>query len=116
MNACLLEARVAMSNTAVSVVALSGSLDINTIMDFEAVLADLFKQRRFKVVLNLEKLNYISSAGIGVLIGNIKDFRKNHGDIKLAHVGPEIYKVLDLLELPRIFQLLKTEQDAVSSF
>ncbi|HTC19448.1 MAG TPA: STAS domain-containing protein [bacterium] len=116
MNACLLEARVAMSNTSVSVVSLSGSLDINTVMDFETVIADLFKQKRFKIVLNLEKLTYISSAGIGVLIGSIKDFRKNHGDIKLSHVGPDIYKVFDLLELPRIFQLLKTEQDAVNSF
>jgi anti-sigma B factor antagonist len=116
MNSCLLDARVAMSNTAVSVVGLSGSLDINTVVEFEDLLSNLFKQKRFKIVLNLEKLTYISSAGIGVLIGSIKDFRKNNGDIKLAHVGPEIYKVFELLEMPRLFQLLKTEQDAVSSF
>jgi anti-sigma B factor antagonist len=116
MNSCLLDARVAMSNTAVSVVGLSGSLDINTVTDFETLLSDLFKQRRFKIVLNLEKLTYISSAGIGVLIGSIKEFRKNRGDIKLSNVGPEIYKVFDLLELPRLFQLLKTEQDAVNTF
>jgi anti-anti-sigma factor len=116
MNAFLLESRAAMSNTAVSVVELSGALDINTVGDFEAMLLKLFRERRNKIVLNLEKLNYISSAGIGVLMSVIKEVRKNHGDIKLANAGPDIYKVFDLLELPGIFQFLRTEQDAVNAF
>lgn len=116
MNSCLLEARAAMANMAVSVVELSGSLDINTIMNFEALLVDLMKQRRFKIVLNMEKLTYISSAGMGVLMGNIKDFRKNRRDIKLSNVGPEVYKVFELLDFPSYFHLLKTEQEAVNAF
>jgi len=106
----------AMSNTAVSVVKLEGSLDINNVEEFERTLEKLFKERRYKIVLNLEKLTYISSAGIGVLMSIIKEVRKNRGDIKITNVVTDVYKVFDLLELPGIFHILKTEQDAVNSF
>jgi len=106
----------AMSNTSVSVVELVGSLDINNVEEFEMALTKLFRERRFKIVLNLEKLTYISSAGIGVLMSVIKEVRKNRGDIKIVNVVPDVYKVFDLLELPGIFHFLKTEQDAINSF
>ena len=115
MSNCVIEAQ-AMSNTAVSVVELVGSLDINNVEEFETVLQKLFKDRRFKIVLNLEKLTYISSAGIGVLMSVIKEVRKNRGDIKITNVVPDVYKVFELLELPGIFHFMKTQQDAVNSF
>jgi anti-anti-sigma factor len=115
MTSSVMEAQ-AMSNTAVSVVEIVGSLDINNVEEFEQVLSKLFKEHRFKIVLNLEKLTYISSAGIGVLMSIIKDVRKNRGDIKITNVVPDVYKVFDLLELPGIFHFLKSEQDAINSF
>jgi anti-anti-sigma factor len=115
MTSSVMESQ-AMSNTAVSIVKLEGSLDINNVEEFERTLEKLFKERRYKIVLNLEKLTYISSAGIGVLMSIIKEVRKNRGDIKIANVVTDVYKVFDLLELPGIFHILKTEQDAVNSF
>ncbi len=106
----------AMSNTSVSIIKVEGALDINSVEQFEQVLNKLFKERRYKIVLNLGTLNYISSAGIGVLMSVIKDVRKNRGDIKIANVVPDVYKVFDLLELPGIFHFMKTEQDAINSF
>jgi len=115
MTSCVVEAP-AMSNTSVSVVEVEGSLDINNVEQFELVLMKLFREKRFKIVLNLGKLNYISSAGIGVIMSTIKDVRKNRGDIKIANVTQDVYKVFEMLELPGIFHVLKTEQDAINSF
>ena len=116
MERLSLVARAAMANTSVIIVDIEGVLDINTVSDFEAVLQDLFKKKQYKIVLNMKKLTYISSAGFGVLMSVIKDVRKNRGDIKFANVSTDIYKVFDLLELPGLFHILKTEQDAVSGF
>jgi len=82
-----------MSNTSVTVVDIEGVLDINTVGEFETVLQDLFKKKQYKIVLNMKKLTYISSAGFGVLMSVIKDVRKNRGDIKIANVSSDIYKV-----------------------
>ena len=116
MNTLTLTSQSAMANTAVKVMDLEGVLDINTVGVFEDELQRLFKEKQYKIVLNMEKLTYISSAGFGVLLSIIKDIRKNRGDIKIAGVSPEIYKVFELLELPGIFHILKTEQDAVKVF
>lgn len=116
MDRLVIATRQAMTNTTVTVVDIEGVLDINTVSDFEVVLQDLFRKKQYKLVLNMKKLTYISSAGFGVLMSIIKDVRKNRGDIKIANVSPEIYKVFDLLELPGLFHILKTEQDAVSEF
>jgi anti-sigma B factor antagonist len=116
MERLVIAARTAMSNTAVTVVDIEGVLDINTVGEFESILQELFKKKQYKIVLNMKKLTYISSAGFGVLMSIIKDVRKNRGDIKIANVSPDIYKVFDLLELPGLFHILKTEQDAVGEF
>lgn len=116
MERLILTARVALSNSLVTVIDIEGVLDINTVGDFEAMLQDLFKKKQYKIVLNLKQLTYISSAGFGVLMSNIKDVRKNKGDIKIVNVSSDIYKVFDLLELPGLFHILKAEQDAVGEF
>ena len=116
MERLALNSRGALSNNAVTVVDIEGVLDINTVSDFETLLQDLFKKKQYKLVLNMKQLTYISSAGFGVLMSIIKDVRKNRGDIKIANVSSDIYKVFDLLELPGLFHILKTEQDAVSEF
>jgi anti-sigma B factor antagonist len=116
MERLVLTSRNASSNTLVTVVDVEGVLDINTVSDFENLLQELFKKRQFKIVLNMKQLTYISSAGFGVLMSIIKDVRKNKGDIKIVNVSSDIYKVFDLLELPGLFHILKTEQDAVGEF
>ncbi len=116
MNSCVLASRSAMSNTAVSVMDVEGVLDINTVGAFDDMLQEFFRKKQYKIIINFEKLTYISSAGIGVLVGFIKDVRKNKGDIKLTGVNQDIYNVLDLLDLPGLFQILKNEREAAEKF
>lgn len=108
--------RTAMSNTSVSIVDIEGTLDINTVDLLESALQGLFEKQRYKIVLNMGKLTYVSSAGFGVLLSVIKDVRRKHGDIKIANVNEGIAKVFDLLELPGLFHILKTVQQAVENF
>jgi anti-sigma B factor antagonist len=116
MEKLILVSRDALSNSAVKIIDIEGVLDINTVGNFETLLLDLFKKRQFKIVLNMKQLTYIYSAGFGVLMSIVGDVRKNKGDIKIVNVSPDIYRVFELLELPGLFHVLKTEQDAVSEF
>ena len=111
-----LNLRTAMGNSDVSVLEASGVLDVNTVGDFEDALQSLFRNKRFRIILDLGKLEYISSAGIGVLVGNIKEIRKNRGDIRITGVTSDVYKVFDLLELPRLFHFHRDEREAALAF
>jgi anti-sigma B factor antagonist len=108
--------RKAMSNTAVYVMEVDGVLDIQSVANFESNLQELLNKKQYKIILNLEKLTYVSSAGIAVLMGGLTAVRKNRGDIKLIGLRPEIGHVLDLLNLPGFFKIHKTEMEAALAF
>ena len=116
MKSFTLETRQAPSNTSVTVIDMQGELDTNTAVDFEKTLNGIFSEGKYKIVLNLEKLSYISSAGFGILMSNIKDVRKHRGDIKIINVRPDVYSIFELLELPGLFHILKTEGEAIHEF
>jgi anti-sigma B factor antagonist len=112
----MLKIRTAMANTAVSVIDMEGELDIVSTPDFEALLQDLFSQKRYKLVLNMKNLVYVSSNGFGAIESVIRDVRGNDGDIKFANVDPHVYEIIQILEFHKIFQILKTEDEAVRAF
>ena len=116
MNRLILRNHIGMANTAVTVIDMEGELDTNTVPEFETQLQEMFSQKRHKIVLDMEKLTYVSSSGFGMLAGIIEDVRGNKGDIKFANVSPDVKEVLQLLGFDILFQIFKNESDAVRAF
>jgi len=103
-------------NDKISFLQLDGYLDANTIPIFEGHLQNLVEEKQFRIVTDLERLNYISSAGLGVYMGFIEDVRDGGGDIKLCNLSQKIFKVFDLLGFPALFDILETEDDCIKKF
>lgn len=100
-----------------SVVALSGQLDAHTAPELEHFLEEMIRiEKKAKIVLDFSSLEYISSAGLGVLMGFVEETREAGGDIKLASVPEKIYHVLDLLGFPVVFSIRPTVAEAVAEF
>lgn len=96
---------------------ISGQLDAHTAPIFERFLEERVRGKGTKnLVLDFAKLDYISSAGLGVLMGLIEEVRSNGGDMRLANLPEKIFHVLDLLGFPVVFQIFKTREEAVNSF
>jgi anti-anti-sigma factor len=100
----------------IAILKAEGSMDVTTVDRFEADMRELMDKKIFRIVINMKGLRYISSAGIGILMANIRQIQMKHGDIKLTNVSPDIYRIFELLELQDFFQILKTDQDAIDSF
>lgn len=103
-------------NQDVSVLFLKGYLDAHTYPNFEAELQKLVDEKRYKIIVDFQDLNYISSAGLGVFMGFIETVRDNSGDIKLCSMSSKVYKVFDLLGFPTIYQILKDTEEAHGKF
>jgi anti-sigma B factor antagonist len=105
------------SASGVTTLELSGQLDAHTAPVFERFLEERVRGRgKQKLVLDFTRLDYISSAGLGVLMGLIEEVRSNGGDMRLANLPEKIFHVLDLLGFPVVFQIFKTRDEAVNSF
>jgi anti-anti-sigma factor len=98
------------------VVTLSGYLDAHTVADFDRHTDDLIAQSTSRIVLDLQGLSYISSAGIGALMGLSQRLKKHGGDLVLLQPTPKVYKILDLLGFTRIFHLCNSEEEARAVF
>ena len=100
----------------ISILRVSGHLDAHTAPDLDRALTDLLESGAFRVVMDLADLGYISSAGLGVLTGSLGAFREQGGDLKLAAVPQNAYRVLDLLGFTRLLDLYDTREAAIAAF
>lgn len=106
-----LNVKIAAEENAYSMIELSGFLDAHTVNSFEGRLEDLLEEGRCKMVIDLQDLNYISSAGIGALMAMTQKLRNNGGDLILFRPNEKVYKILDLLGFTKIFNVATDEQD-----
>jgi anti-sigma B factor antagonist len=101
----------------VDVVTVSGRIDSSTAPDLDEVLRSIVNADRFRICMDLENLEYLSSAGIKVLISILKTCKRwNRGDLRLANMPPRIVEVFDLAGLTPLFKVYPNLVEAVGSF
>ncbi|MBD3403610.1 anti-sigma factor antagonist [candidate division GN15 bacterium] len=101
---------------AVSEVRIDGVIDTLTASELEEVIDSLIKRERYKIVIDLAGVDYISSAGWGIFISHIRDVRSNGGDIKLAGMIPNVYEIYELLEFDNVLKSYRSVDDARANF
>ena len=101
----------------VSVVDLSGKI---TIGEGDVVLRDkvveLLDGGHSKILLSLEKVSYMDSAGIGELVACFKKAREKGGTVKLLKPSGKVEDLLQLTKLWEVFEIFDEEAPAVASF
>ena len=68
------------------------------------------------VVLQLEEISFIDSAGLGALVRLFGVLRANGGDLKLCQLSPFLLQVLQVTNLLRIFPIYASESEAIQAF
>src|SRR5512143_422932 len=106
----------AVSNRGVSVLRVSGYVDTTTSPELERRMQALLREKRYHIVVDLARVEYISSAGWGIFISEIREIREKGGDLKLAGMIPDVREVFDLLEFENILQSYTDADLAAASF
>jgi anti-sigma B factor antagonist len=92
------------ANGELSIVRVDGVIDTMTATELERVMNSLLHQKKYNIIIDLGGVDYISSAGWGIFISNIREIRQNNGDIKLAQMVPNVHEIFELLEFDSILQ------------
>ena len=100
----------------IGVIKVGGYIDTTTSSELERSLSSLLKKNQYRIVVDLGDVDYISSAGWGIFISEIKGIKENSGDLKLVRMIPEVYEVFELLEFHYILKAYDTIDDAVDAF
>jgi anti-sigma B factor antagonist len=76
----------------------------------------LIHQGQRKLLLNLEGVPYIDSAGLGEIVRTYTTVSRQGGSLKLVNLTKRITDLLSITKLLTVFETFDTEKDAVSSF
>jgi anti-sigma B factor antagonist len=100
----------------VSILYLVGRLDAYAAADVEKKMNVYTDSPQVCVVVGMEKLEYISSSGLRVLLAALKKARKQQGDIRLTCMQPYVKEVFDIAGFSQLFKIFDKETDAVNSY
>jgi anti-sigma B factor antagonist len=100
----------------IRVLIFEGNLDTNTSPDTESTIKGLIDDGAQKILVNFENLNFISSAGLRVLLATAKKLKGTGGDLRICGLNPTVQEVFDISGFGSILNVAKSEADALSSF
>jgi anti-sigma B factor antagonist len=100
----------------VIIVKLTGYVDHSNSRLVEQVISEILNSGKIKIIFDFSELVYMSSAGWGVFVGEIKTVREKGGDIKLASMTNEVSEVYQILEFYHIIDDYNSINDALKSF
>jgi anti-sigma B factor antagonist len=76
----------------------------------------LIEQGELRIVLNLQRVPYIDSGGLGQLIASFGSVKRAGGTMKLLHVNARNHDLLSITSLVTVFESFDTEAQALKSF
>jgi len=101
----------------VSVVDLSGKITIGEgDVALRNAVQEILDAGNQHILLNLEKVSYMDSAGIGELVACYKRAKEKEGSVKLLNPSGKVYDLLSLTKLEEVFDTFKDEKVALVSF
>jgi len=97
----------------VAVISLGGEVDVYTSPRVKQEVVDLLNNGTHKLVVDLSGVEYLDSTGLGVLIGGLKRARERDGDLKLVCDNLRILRIFEITGLTKIFDIHRTEAEAL---
>lgn len=93
---------------------LTGSMDIATSPTVRAALTEASERGDHKLIVDLIKVDFLDSTGLGALIGAQRRAREFDGDVRLVAKEGQIVRLLRITGLMKIFSVYPTLDDAIS--
>jgi anti-sigma B factor antagonist len=90
-------------------------LDAGNTVEFKRDMSPVLEANT-KVVLDLSKLRFMDSSGLGSFLSCLRRLNAKGGDLKLCGLSPQVRTVIELVRMHRIFDIYGTKEEAVRAF
>lgn len=99
-----------------TVIDMTGRLDTSTSGDASVEMVRIAESGVSKVVLNLDKMEYVSSAGLRVILTAAKILKSSNGEMKICNANGVVKEVLETSGFNHIIDIYDHENDAIEAF
>ncbi len=94
---------------------LEGEVDVYTAPGLRQEIMDQVDGGVKHLLVNLAKVEYLDSTGLGILIGGVKRIKEQGGSLRLVGPSPRISRIFEITGLNKIFDVYGTEADALAA-
>ncbi len=103
-------------NNNITILDIQGEIDLYNAPEIKDIIHKLIEAQKYNVIINLEKVSYIDSSGIGALISSLSNLKKYQGGLKIINVYASVKKVFELTKLTSFFEIFESEGEALAKF
>ncbi|GMT41728.1 MAG: anti-sigma factor antagonist [bacterium] len=100
----------------VELVRLDGRLDVHSTPIVLEMFENMIHDSVIKVILDMSKVEFISSYGLGMLVTTLKNIEDKGGSLKLASLQPEIKAPMEVTGILSRFEVFSNAEEALGSF
>jgi len=100
----------------IGIIRVQGDLDIKGSDILLEKMMKLGDEGNTHILVDLGKVKFIGSSGLGVLISTLQNLRKRNGTLKLLHLQDGVMEKFKITKLIREFEVYGSEEDALRSF
>jgi len=97
------------------IIEVSGEIDVYTAPRLREVLGDLVTQGRHRLVVDVERVEFLDSTGLGVLVGGLKRVRANGGSLDVVCTQDRLLKIFRITGLTKVFGIYDSIDAALAA-
>ena len=99
----------------IEVIDVQGEIDMYTAPRLRELLINLVSKGDYQLVVNLDKVGFLDSTGLGVLVGGLKRVRAHDGSLDLVCTQQRILKIFRITGLTEVFGIYETVDQAIAA-
>jgi anti-sigma B factor antagonist len=103
------------SKDGIEVIDVEGEIDIYTAPRLRELLSDLASKNNYQLVINMDKVGFLDSTGLGVLIGGLNRVQAHDGSLDLVCTQERILKIFKITGLTKVFAIHQTVDQAIAA-
>ncbi len=96
-----------------AVLEVAGEIDVYTAPKLREKLIELVNEGSYRLVVDLEKVDFLDSTGLGVLVGGLKRVRNHDGSLGLVCTQDKILKIFRITGLTKVFPIRDSVEAAI---
>lgn len=103
-------------NNSIQIIDVIGEVDLYNTKEIKDMIDEKIKQGKYQIILNLLKVPFMDSSGIGTLVTGMYRLKKYQGSLKIINIVGSVAKVFKMTGMDTHLEIFDSEEEAVKSF
>jgi anti-sigma B factor antagonist len=100
----------------ITILNINEDLMSDNVDELRKILNKLFDEENYKMILNFEKVEFLSSQVLGAIAVILKKLREKKGDLKLLKLNKRVLRIFEVTRLTKIINIFDEENECIESF